>query len=74
MVLRPQMGSVLVLICWQSAKLSAKCCTKFGMAGLTPMAHQEPAAHLNITYQTHIKYFELGCVKSQKVQFMTYQP
>jgi hypothetical protein len=22
--------------------------------GLTPMAHQEPAAHLNITYQTHM--------------------
>jgi hypothetical protein len=23
--------------------------------GLTPMAHQEPAAHLNNTYQTHVK-------------------
>jgi hypothetical protein len=23
--------------------------------GLTPMAHQEPTTHLNITYQTHMK-------------------
>jgi hypothetical protein len=23
--------------------------------GLTPMAHQEPAAHLNITYQPHME-------------------
>jgi len=44
--------------------LASKCQQTFSQVlcknwhGLTPMGHQEPAAHLNITYQTHMEHIQ----------------